>query len=212
MRRLASDHRDHRASGRLAPALVVAATTGYAILRYHVAGEVPWRHALLWTANKGLAWAAVVLLAGAAWRRGTPGSGRAWRDGWTLAAAHVVCSVLLLRPAEYPRLFAADGRLSWAGTVALAAGVAAAVILSRRLRRLGTQGWLTGCVGAALALHSLAVGWPTVLQPATWPAGLLPVSLLGAATGLFLSAAGVRAARRAPATTTPAGAPERQVA
>ncbi len=165
---------------------VTVACFAYAAVRYHVFGGVSWQHAPLWTANKALAWAAVLLLLWSAveGRRAPrqPRNNGLLRAGLTLAFGHVGASIVLLDPSDFPALYD-GGRLTlWAGGSMLLGLGATALIRLRRPRPLAAA-------GLTVAAHAALIGAGGWIQPAAWPGGLVPISLLGALSGLALALA-----------------------
>lgn len=179
--------------------LVFGVCLVYAVLRYHVLKEVAWDHFPVFIFNKALSLTATAMLALSFWPRqfASPGFIACRRElgicGFSLAAVHAGLSVLILRPSYFPGFF--DGlRLNFHGELAMLTGVlgmvtfAGLAFLSLRrdgganresvggLRLERTLGlWALGAVG----VHVFARGIEGWVLPATWPAGLPPISLIG---------------------------------
>jgi hypothetical protein len=120
---------------------VFGASVVYAIIRYHVAGDVEWRHFPLFILNKATALAAVGFVAcsyliGKIFR---------WHDndkalrlvvikfcglvGFFLAAIHAFFSVFLLTPAYFAKYFDAGGQLNLQGEFGMSVGIVALFFL-----------------------------------------------------------------------------------
>ncbi len=175
----------------------------YAIIRYHLAGDVAWSHFPLFILNKATSLAAVFFVASSY----LVGKVFHWHDhdkalrlvvikfcgltGFSLAAVHALFSLALLTPAYYGKYFLADGRLNLEGEIAIAVGVIALFFLTspaittlpmmpkaiggRRWKRSQRLGYVAlGFVAA----HLVALGIEGWLVPADWNGGLPPISLV----------------------------------
>jgi DMSO/TMAO reductase YedYZ heme-binding membrane subunit len=190
-------------------AVVFGASLAYAVLRYHLVGDVAWRHFPLFILNKATSLAAVVFVACSY----LVGKVIHWHDhdralrlvvikfcglmGFFLAAAHVFFSLSLLTPAYYGKYFDAAGRLNLQGELAMAVGVIALFfLLSPALttlpmmpKALGGWRWKrsqrAGYVALSLVLvHLVVLGVKGWLAPKGWHGGLPPISLVAAVAAL----------------------------
>ncbi len=175
----------------------------YAVVRYHLAGDVAWRHFPLFILNKATSLAAVILVACSY----LIGKIIRWHDhdkalrlvvikfcglmGFFLAGVHAFFAVCVLTPAYFAKYFDADGRLNLEGELAMATGVIALFfLLSPAIttlpmmpKALGGWRWKRSQRAGYLALilvvgHVVALGLKGWLAPSGWPAGLPPISLL----------------------------------
>ena len=177
------------------------AAMAYAVLRYVVAGDVAPAQLPLFVANKAIAFTGAALLA--ACLALTPLMSRvprlgAWGGlrknfglvGFGLSAIHVLMTMVLMNPAYYAKLYDAGGRMTIQGELALLTGILAfaALVLPAMTsvqvirQSIGLEKWLSIQKLAVLALaltglHLVALGLPTWLAPASWPAGLPPITL-----------------------------------
>jgi DMSO/TMAO reductase YedYZ heme-binding membrane subunit len=181
----------------------------YAVIRYHFAGDVAWRHFPLFILNKATSLAAVIFVAcsyliGKIFR---------WHDhdralrlvvikfcglmGFFLATAHTLFSLSLLSPAYYGKFFDEGGRLNLQGEIAMSVGVVALFfLLSPALttlpmmpKALGGWRWKrsqrAGYVALALVVvHLVAMGLKGWLAPQEWLWGMPPVSLIAVVVAL----------------------------
>ena len=175
----------------------------YAVLRYHVAGPVPWKDFPFFILNKGFSLAAFVLIAcnfgfGPLRNLGVPvpDSWLAARKavgmtGFLLVLIHALMSFLLFKPAVYGNFFAADGTLTLLAGLSMLAGVLAFVVLWAY--NLSFQTFLREdkvfisfitsrrfllvafLLGGA---HLLFMGYEGWLKPGGWHGGLPPISLV----------------------------------
>ncbi len=181
----------------------------YAVVRYHLAGDVAWRHFPLFILNKATSLAAVVFVACSY----LIGKIIRWHDhnralrlvvikfcglmGFFLAGVHAFFAVCLLKPAYFAKYFDIDGRLNLEGEVAMATGVIALFfLLSPAIttlpmmpKALGGWRWKRSQRAGYLALilvvgHLVALGLKGWLAPGDWQAGLPPISLLGCVAAL----------------------------
>lgn len=182
---------------------------GYAIIRYHVAGDVEWRHLPLFILNKATSLAAVMFVAASY----LIGKVIKWHDqsahlrlvvikfcglmGFFLAAIHAFLSLALLRPSYFGKYFDDGGRLNLQGEFAITLGVIglfflmspAITTLPLMAKSLGGWRWKRSQRAGYLALflvllHLIVLGWKGWLAPSNWPAGLVPISLIAAVVAL----------------------------
>ena len=183
---------------------VVMFGMGYAILRYHVAGPVPWKELSFFILNKGISLSAFILLAmnfgfGPAKNMGIPVPA-SWLDarmtigmtGFLLVLVHVLMSLLLFSPAIYGKFFDANGTLTLTAGLSMFTGVLAFVVLwgynlsfKTTLREdkafiqfITSRKFLLWALllGAA---HIFFMGYSGWLTPSGWHGGLPPISLIG---------------------------------
>ncbi len=182
----------------------------YAIVRYHLAGDVAWSHFPLFILNKATSLAAVVFVACSY----LIGKIIRWHDhdkalrlvvikfcglmGFFLAGIHALFSVSLLTPAYYAKYFDPDGRLNLQGELALSVGVVALFLLMSPAittlpmmpKALGGKRWKRSQRLGYLALilvvvHLVALGLEGWLAPSGWNGGLPPISLVAVLAALI---------------------------
>jgi DMSO/TMAO reductase YedYZ heme-binding membrane subunit len=183
-------------------AAVFGASVLYAIVRYHLAGDVSWSHFPLFILNKTMSLAAVIFIACSyligrviKWHNADPRKLVIIKFcglmGFSLAAIHAFMSFCLLRPAYFAKYFAADGRLNGVGEAGMAVGIIALwalampaiTTLPMMAQSIGGKRWKRnqrmGYLSLALIVAHLAVlGWKGWISPGKWPSGLLPISLI----------------------------------
>jgi DMSO/TMAO reductase YedYZ heme-binding membrane subunit len=188
--------------------VVFGTSLAYAILRYHLAGDVAWSHFPLYILNKATSLAAVAFIASSyligrvfTWHNKSPQKlviiKYCGLMGLSLAGMHVFFSVCLLNPAYFAKYFGADGRLNWMGELGLAFGVVGLWALCRpaittapnMAKELGGVRWKRtqrmGYISLMLTLgHLVVFGFKGWLAPQTWPTGLPPISLFAALIAL----------------------------
>ena len=113
---------------------------GYAVLRYHIAGPVPWEDLSFFILNKGLCLAAFVMLTmnfalgplnnlGVAVPVGWLNARKALgMTGFLLVLIHVLMSVLLFNSSVYGKFFQQDGTLTLLAGLSMLTGVLAFVL------------------------------------------------------------------------------------
>ncbi|MEP4486782.1 MAG: hypothetical protein ABJ013_14200 [Halioglobus sp.] len=192
----------HNASARIITAVTLLAV-GYAVLRYHLAGDVPWKDFSLFILNKGLCLAAFILLTlnfalGPARSLGLalPGS---WLDarkafgmtGFLLVLIHVFVSFLLFSSSYYPNFFTSNGTLTGVASISMLAGILGFVFLWAYNLSFQTNlredkafiAFITSRRVSIVALslggfHLALMGYAGWLNPSSWHGGLPPVSLI----------------------------------
>lgn len=175
----------------------------YAIIRYHLVGDVAWRHFPLFILNKVISLAAVLFIVCSY----LIGKIIHWHDddkalrlvvikycgltGFFLAAIHASFSLCLLTPAYFGKYFDSGGQLNLQGEIAMSTGVVALFYLMSpaistlpmMLKALGGWRWKRsqrlGYVALVLiVIHLVALGLKGWLAPKGWPSGLPPISLM----------------------------------
>ncbi|MEM6570589.1 MAG: hypothetical protein AAF726_21565 [Planctomycetota bacterium] len=201
------------------------ASLAYAIVRYHLAGDVAWDHFPLFILNKATSLASVFFVASSYLIGKTI---RRYDDdpalrlvvikfcglmGFFLAAVHAFMSFLLMRPAYFAKYFADDGRMNLTGELGMTLGIVALFfLLSPAVTTLPTMpkalgGWRwkrsqrVGYVALTLvAAHLVVLGLQGWLHPAKWSGGMPPISLValvGAVVPLVVKRRTVRAKQAA---------------
>jgi len=182
----------------------------YAIVRYHLAGDVSWAHFPLFILNKATSLAAVIFVACSY----LVGKVIHWHDGdkrlrlvvikfcgltgFFLAGIHALFAVSLLTPAYFGKYFDADGRLNLQGEAAIAVGVVALFMLMGPAlmtlpmmpKAVGGQRWKRGQRLGYVALilvvfHLVILGLKGWLAPGGWPAWIPPISLVAVIAALL---------------------------
>ena len=175
----------------------------YAIARYHLVGDVEWRHFPLFILNKVVALAAVGFVANSY----LIGKIFRWHDqdkalrlvvikfcglvGFFLASIHALMSVLVLTPAYFGKYFLDGGKLNLQGEIGMTTGIVALFFLASPAittlpmmpKALGGWRWKrsqrVGYLALLLvAVHLLFLGLSGWLTPGKWPAGMVPISLV----------------------------------
>ena len=181
----------------------------YAVIRYHLAGDVSWSHFPLFIFNKATSLAAVIFVACSY----LIGKIIRWHDhdkalrlvvikfcglmGFFLAAVHAFFSLSLLSPAYYGKYFDDDGLLNLQGEVAMVVGVLALFFLLSpaittlpmmpkalggwRWKRNQRMGYLTLIL---VVVHLVVLGLKGWLAPKGWQGWLPPISLVAVLVAL----------------------------
>ena len=182
---------------------VLILSISYAVLRYHLAGAVPWKDFPFFILNKGLSLAAFVLIAcnfgfGPLRNVGVPvpDSWLAARKavgmtGFLLVLIHALMSFLLFKPAVYGNFFAADGTLTLLAGLSMLAGVLAFVVLWAYNLSFQTflredKAFISFITSRRFLLvafilggaHLLFMGYAGWMKPGDWHGGLPPISLV----------------------------------
>lgn len=182
---------------------ILITAMAYAVLRYHIAGEVPWKDFPLYIFNKGLALGGFVLLSfnftlGPAKQLGLPVP-QTWLDtrkalgmtGFLVILVHVLMSFMLFSPASYQSFFEADGTLTGLAGISMLTGILSFVFLwalnlsfQTYLREdtafiafITSRKFLVWAL-ALSGLHLLFMGYAGWLSPSGWQGGLPPISLI----------------------------------
>ncbi|MEP5570040.1 MAG: hypothetical protein ABJN62_19525 [Halioglobus sp.] len=176
---------------------------GYAIVRYHIAGNVPWDQFSLFILNKGLCLAAFILLTfnfalGPGKNIGLPVP-PSWLSarksfgmtGFLLILIHALISFMLFSSPYYGKFFGSEGTLTAVASVSMLAGILGFVFLWAYNLSFQTKLsedaafiefvtsrrvliWALSLGGLHLAFMGFS-GW---LKPQGWHGGLPPISLV----------------------------------
>jgi DMSO/TMAO reductase YedYZ heme-binding membrane subunit len=175
----------------------------YAVVRYHVAGSVPWKDFPFFILNKGISLSAFILLTcnfglgplnnlGVKVPEGWLNARKALgMTGFLLVLIHALMSFLLFSSSVYGKFFEADGTLTLLAGLSMLGGVLAFVVLwaynlsfqtflredQAFIRFITSRNFLLGAMllGAA---HLVFMGYEGWLTPSGWQAGIPPVSLV----------------------------------
>jgi DMSO/TMAO reductase YedYZ heme-binding membrane subunit len=176
---------------------------GYAILRYHIAGTVPWKDFPFFIMNKGISLAAFILLTfnfslgplnnlGVKIPEGWLNSRKALgMTGFLLVLIHALMSVMLFKISVYSKFFETDGTITLMAGLSMLAGVLSMVILwainlsfqtylredKAFIQFITSRRFLLTAMllGAA---HLFFMGYKGWLNPSGWHGGLPPISLV----------------------------------
>ena len=183
--------------------VVLLFSIGYAILRYHLVGPVPWKDFPFFIINKGISLAAFILLTcnfgfgplknvgvnvPVSWLNARKALGM---TGFLLVLIHALMSFMLFSPDVYEKFFEANGTLTLLAGLSMLGGVLAFVVLwgynlsfQTHLREdkafiqfITSRTFLLWAMllGAA---HLVFMGYEGWLNPSGWHGGIPPVSLV----------------------------------
>jgi len=186
---------------------VVLFGIGYAILRYHIAGPVPWKDLSFFVLNKGICLSAFILLTmnfgfGPAKNLGIPVPA-GWLNarmaigvtGFLLVLVHVLMSLLLFSPASYGKFYDANTTLTLTAGLSMFTGVLAFVVLwgynlSFKTTLREDKAFIQFITSRKFLLwamllggaHIFFMGYSGWLTPSGWHGGLPPISLVAFAS------------------------------
>ena len=175
----------------------------YAIVRYHIAGPVPWKDFPFFIMNKGISLSAFILLTcnfslgplsnlGVRVPEGWLNARKAMgMTGFLLVLIHALMSFLLFTPAVYGKFFESDGTLTLLAGLSMLGGILAFVVLwaynlsfqtflreDRAYIRFITSRKFMLFALLLGAAHVFFMGYEGWLAPSDWHGGLPPVSLV----------------------------------
>ena len=203
-----STENNKNAAGRII-AIVLLFSIGYAIVRYHIAGTVPWKDLPFFILNKGISLAAFILLTfnfgfgplnnlgvrvPVSWLNARRALGM---TAFLLVLIHVLMSFMLFKPAVYAKFFATDGTLTLLAGLSMLGGILAFVVLWAYNMSFQTHlredkkfiAFITSrtfLIWAMLlgGIHLAAMGYQGWIEPAGWQSGLPPISLVAISFGI----------------------------
>lgn len=184
-------------------ALTCTLSLGYAVLRYHIFGAVPWKDFPFFILNKGISLASYILLTfnfslgplsnlGARLSNGWLNSRKALgMTGFLLVLVHALISFMLFKVEVFGKFFDANGTLTLMAGLSMLFGILSFVILwginisfqtylredKRFIRFITSRGFLLSAMllGAA---HLFFMGYKSWFTPSEWHGGLPPISLV----------------------------------
>ena len=194
---------DHKNSAGLIIIGALLFSIGYAVLRYHIVGPVPWKDFPFFILNKGICLAAFILLTfnfgfgplknlGAkvpvGWLNARKALGM---TGFLMVLIHVLMSLMMFKPAIYGKFFEENGTLTLLAGLSMLAGVLAFVVLwgynlsfQTHLREdkvfiqfITSRKFLLVAMTLGAA-HLFFMGYKSWLNPSGWHGGLPPISLV----------------------------------
>jgi DMSO/TMAO reductase YedYZ heme-binding membrane subunit len=197
---------NHKNSAGLIIALTVILSIGYAILRYHIVGPVPWKDFPFFILNKGISLSAFILLTfnfgfgplnnlgvnvPEGWLNARKALGM---TGFLLVLIHALMSFMLFNPSVYGQFFEPNGTLTLLAGLSMLGGVLAFVVLwgfnlsfQTHLREdkafiqfITSRKFLLVAMILG-AVHLIFMGYKGWLNPSGWHGGLPPISLVAMA-------------------------------
>jgi len=196
---------DKNSAGRII-ALALVFSIGYAVVRYHIVGTVPWKDFPFFILNKGISLAAFILITcnfgfgplnnlgvkvPAGWLNARKALGM---TGFLLVLIHALMSFMLFTPAVYSKFFEADGTLTLLAGLSMLGGVLAFVVLwaynlsfQTHLREdrsfiqfITSRKFLLWAMVLG-AVHLIFMGYQGWMTPSGWQGGLPPISMVAIA-------------------------------
>jgi hypothetical protein len=177
---------------------------GYAILRYHIAGPVPWKDLSFFTLNKGVALSSFILLTfnfsfgplnnlGFKLPEGYLNARKAMgMTGFLLALIHALMSFMIFNPAVFGKFYDANHTLTLAAGLSMLGGILSFVVLWGYNLSFQTHlredkkfiGFITSRNFLLVAMlfslfHLFFMGYKGWMNPGSWHGGLPPISLVG---------------------------------
>jgi len=176
---------------------------GYAVVRYHLLGSVPWKDLPFFILNKGISLSAFILLAfnfgfGPLKNLGVnvPNSWLRSRRivgimGFLQVFVHMIMSFILFKPTVYVKFFEQDGTMTLLTGLSMLGGILAFMFLwiynvsfNSNFRKdkdlinwINSRGVLLGAFALAGA-HLFFIGYKGWMNPSGWHGGLPPISLV----------------------------------
>ncbi len=194
---------ERQSSAGLIITVTLIFSIGYAILRYHVVGPVPWKDFFFFILNKGISLSAFILLAFNFSLRPLKNLGVEIPQNWLnarkmlglsaflLVFIHVLMSLLLFSPVIYEKFFKENETLTLLARVSMLGGILAFIFLwdyslsfyiNSKEANVFTQS-LISRKPFSLAfilgmIHLLFLDYKTWITPSGWHGGLPPISLI----------------------------------
>jgi len=178
-------------------------SVGYAVLRYHIFGEVPWKDLPLFVLNKGISLTSLILLSfnfslgplknlgmniPEKWLSARKSMGI---SGFLFAFIHIFMSISILNPKYYSVFFMADGTLTIEGGLSLLGGILSFILLwvyntsfssrsreDKKIIAIITSRRFLMYAFFFTGVHLFFLGYKGWGDISAWQGGLPPVSLI----------------------------------
>ena len=175
----------------------------YAVLRYHIVGDVPWKDFPFLILNKGISLSAFILITfnfslgplnnlgikvPKGWLNARPAMGM---TGFLLVLIHSLMSFMIFNPAVFGKFFESDGSLTLFAGLSMLGGILSFVTLWAFNLAFKTHmredkafiGFITSRRFLMIALlfgiaHIFFMGFQGWMNPSGWQGGLPPISLV----------------------------------
>ena len=172
----------------------------YAIVRYNVFGNVPWEEVPLYITNKAISLTIVFLLLFSVKKSFESRiRKRLFTLIFILAAIHVFISFRLLGPEHYNKFYSGN-ELNLVGYLTIFFGISAfiGILILKSDNLLPTENGklqipnslkiiIQKLIPISIALHLFSMRFLGWVSPNTWPAFLIPISLIGfAIIGIYI--------------------------
>ncbi len=197
-----SDKSNKNSAGFIIAAVLVFGL-GYAVVRYHIAGPVPWKDLPFFILNKGIALSALVLLTlnfglgplrtlgvkvSEGWLNARKALGM---TGFLLTLVHALMSFMLFSPSNYGKFFEEDGTLTLLTGLSMLGGVLALAVLwaynmsfqtflredQAFIRFITSRNFMLSAM-LLTGAHLVFMGYEGWLAPSGWHGGIPPISLV----------------------------------
>ncbi len=159
----------------------------YAVVRYHVFGDVSWAQAPVYVLNKSVSWLGLLLFGMSMLSREKFMRRYYGTRAVVALGGHVVLSLMILNPSYFAKFFGDSGLMTFSAELSMLAGVIGMVFLAGLFyvngleKKSSTESLRIGWGRAVLwcgAVHVAAMGYAGWLAPRTWYGYLPPISLL----------------------------------
>ncbi len=176
---------------------------GYAILRYHIVGDVPWKDFPFFILNKGISLTAFILLTlnfsiGPLKNLGVKIS-EGWLNsrqiigmtGFLLVLIHALMSFMIFKPEIFSKFFEENGSLTLYAGLSMLGGILAFVVLwiynfafkttlkdNQKFIQFITSRNVLLIAMLFTLVHLFFMGYKGWLKPSGWNGGLPPISLV----------------------------------
>ena len=183
--------------------IITFSSIAYAVLRYNVLGNVPWKDLPLFVLNKGISLASLLLLALNFSLSPLKNMGisisdkllsiRKWLgiSGFVFAFAHLIMSLCILNAKYYPVFFSVEGGLTLRGGLCLLGGMLSFMLLwvyynafkellkkNHKIISMITSKNSILYILFFLGIHTFFLGYTGWTSIHSWHGGLPPISLI----------------------------------
>jgi len=178
---------------------------GYAIVRYNIAGKVPWSRLPLYVLNKAVSLAGFILL----FVNFSGNKNNSFRQevfkhigisSFLLIVLHAIISLLIFSPHAYPKFFDENNWLTTFAALSMLSGIIAIILLwiynmsfSILYKEKFTKNLKENIINTAIliiGIHLFFMGYNGWLTPEKWYGKLPPISLIS--FSLFLTGIGFK--------------------
>lgn len=166
--------------------IIIILSFAYAIVRYHVLGDIAWEHFPLFVTNKALSLSGLIFLGMSLVQREKKDRKSLGQLGAALIGMHVLISYLILNKQYFMDFFQYTGIMTFQAEMAMLAGVIGFMFMGALLmaspKSNAPEGHATSLRlgwGRAIlilaAVHVAFMGYGSWLTPREWPGYLPPI-------------------------------------
>ena len=176
--------------------LILVISFAYAIIRYHIFGDITWEHFPLFISNKALSLAGLIFLGLSMVESNKLERKSLGQLGASLIGSHIIISFIILNEQYFQKFFQHTGIFTFQAEVSMLAGALATILMcalvlaspastsssdsqpsSEQPKSSLRSGWGRAIMVLA-AIHVSFMGYTSWLNPSSWQGYLPPITII----------------------------------